>query len=40
MTLFRKPADEEDGGGTSVPKNHLALVRIQTALILNGEGVK
>ena len=35
-TLFRKPADQEDWW-TSVPKNHLVWIRIQTAFILKNE---
>ena len=38
MTLFRKPANWEDGGLVS-PKNHLTCVRIQAPFILKGKGV-
>ena len=34
-TLFRKPADQEDGG----LENYLPRVRIQACFILKGEGV-
>ena len=38
MTLFRKPANGEDGGLVS-PKNPLTCVRIQAPFILKGKGV-
>ena len=37
VTLFRKPADQEDGGLASL-KNHSAYLRIQASFTLHGEG--